>query len=255
MFKLNTRFVAIITLIMLLVSLSIPFWNWWSTRSEISIDQKTTTIFQEPVDEELKILYGGKLINSLTKAIFVIENSGSLPIDKEDIKSPITIKINNAEILRASVSRVSPPNLEVKISNDIHNIKIEFPLLNPGEEIEIDVLADGDAQSYQASARITNISSITTSSEKEKKEFFEKISKLIGMIFMTFYMAICFLGTYQSSQELLRIKREKDKLVTSDGKLEAEFRGYIFPFIFYGTLSIVSIGAIYSFTKKLLLLF
>lgn len=141
-------------------------WDWWSKRSEITVETKQsfTLLQKEKSIQKLEIFYGGKSVDSLAKTVLVLKNSGRTPISKDDVVAPLTLTFQKSEVLEVIVMRQTPSNLNAAITTDGHNVAVTFQLLNPDDEIELSVLTNGENPTFDAHARIKSISKILQTS-------------------------------------------------------------------------------------------
>ena len=143
--------------------IAIPItWGWWSTKSDLTLSkEQTTNIIEKKTSVDgLSIRYFDREIESLSKTIHVLKNTGRTPIEKNDLVSPPTLTIKEGELLDASIAVTKPSNLGAPLEKTNNEIKISFPLLNPGDSIEISTLVSGQNPTFSIESRIKNISAI-----------------------------------------------------------------------------------------------
>jgi hypothetical protein len=166
----NTRTVTLTTLAGLVfagLGIVVPIvWDIYKGRSKLELQQlpSITLVENRGPSDEITILYRGKKIRQLTKATFVLVNSGRTAILKEHLISPPTIRFTDgSEILDAHVDDQSPPSLGVQCQIDDSRMaaSLTFPLLNPGDRAIISLTVSGSASEFSPSARIVNINQLT----------------------------------------------------------------------------------------------
>lgn len=145
-------------------------WDWWNTKSDLTItkEQRVNLIEQKTSVDGLKITYLGRDIESLSKIVFTLKNTGRTPIERSDLVSPPTLEITNGELLNASIETMEPENLDSTITQNGNAVSIIFPLLNPEDLIKFSILVSGQNFSYKIESRIKNISKITSLDEKDQ---------------------------------------------------------------------------------------
>lgn len=119
---------------------------------------------------ELKIQYGKDNLEDATTITVRIKNNGTIPIEKKDFEEPISINLSDKSDIKAFKQLPSyPKNIEIiaKISNN--KLKIEPLLVNPGDEIYVELLASGDVSPSSVTSRITGVKEISER-ELERKE-------------------------------------------------------------------------------------
>ncbi|MGB4074426.1 hypothetical protein [Pseudomonas sp.] len=145
-------------------------WDWWNTKSDLTItkEQRVNLIEQKTSVDGLKITYLGRDIESLSKIVFTLKNTGRTPIESSDLVSPPTLEITDGELLNASIEIMEPENLGSTITQNGNTVSIKFPLLNPEDFIKFSILVSGQSFSYKIESRIKNISKITSLDEKDQ---------------------------------------------------------------------------------------
>jgi len=109
---------------------------------------------------ELKLEYQSRPISSLVKQRFVLRNTGSTAIKREDVREKIRfIYPENTNLLTAFVEATKPSTFAVSL--DLGHPKavgIDFDLLNPGEEIYISTyIFDSDPVAPRIDGRIVEL--------------------------------------------------------------------------------------------------
>jgi hypothetical protein len=167
-------------------------WDLWSKRSELTVEikQAVTILQKEKTIQKLGITYDGKSINSLSKTVLVLRNSGKTPISKDDVITPVTLKFKDSEILEVTKIRQLPLNLGADVNNDNHVITSSFQLLNPADELELSVLTAEGNPKFTAEARIKNIHNIVVTDLTDPKKgrwsvgLGAYVSGIVGLFFM-----------------------------------------------------------------------
>ena len=147
-------------------------WDWWNKRTQISLETKSNVSIvsiAQPI-KNLELLYNNKKISELHKVVLVMRNSGKTPFTKDDVVSPITIVFSADEVLEATLARKDPKNLGVSAALTGNALVLNFDLINPNDEAEIEILIAGKYDGFSAAARIKNLADIEiTDSTTEKK--------------------------------------------------------------------------------------
>lgn len=225
---------VIISSIISIIGIAVPIaWDWWSHRSELTVETKqaTTVLQEEKTVQRLTIFYAEKSITSLSKIILIVKNTGTTPIIKDDIVSPLTIKIDTTKLLDVSITQQIPSNLGAMISSVNQNIVIGFPLLNPGDEIELSILTDGGIPKYSVDARIRNINAITViTTPKRRTQIRENISP--GVYVQTASSLFFLIIGIFFLVEIPKIKLAEADVLREDGPFNRvstkdEFEGYL----------------------------
>lgn len=169
-------------------------WDWWSKRAELTVEkvQSAVVLQADKSIKDLRITYGEKEIEALTQVTLLVKNSGRASIVKDDVVSPLTIHFHRGEVLAANLVRMSPANLGAALTSSGNQVVVVFPLLNAGEEIQINVLVGGATAEYRVSARMRNISSVTTTAAGKQLQLRGQISwvvYLVGPLSALFFLA------------------------------------------------------------------
>ena len=109
----------------------------------------------------IQILYKGKVVPNVQLVEMRIKNSGSLPIKPEDYIEPLRIRLPNSKILASEVRDAHSVGayIETKSSNR-SEIVLSKTLLNPTDFFDVKILlADGDSD-LSVIGRIVGVSKI-----------------------------------------------------------------------------------------------
>src|SRR6185503_9501509 len=109
----------------------------------------------------IQILYKGKVVPNVQLVEMRIKNSGSLPIKPEDYIEPLKVRLPNSKILASEVRDAHSVGayIETKLSNR-SEIVLSKTLLNPTDFFDVKILlADGDAD-LSVIGRIVGVSKI-----------------------------------------------------------------------------------------------
>jgi hypothetical protein len=140
---------TIISCIATLLAGALGFWVYWlqirGARKEFSYDFAVTHIsgFDNQFGGSLKLTFEGQPVANVSFIKLFIRNSGRTPIDKKDFDGWITINVLSPEILWSHVTGVSDNAIRSRldVSKSGGQITMNPLTLNPGDEIELSVLA------------------------------------------------------------------------------------------------------------------
>ena len=96
---------------------------------------------------DVKVIYRGRDIRTLTKLSARLTNTGAVPIEKREIESPLLIAFDpqRAKILGANITGRNPGSIDATCNTTEKNeIILEHGLLNPADSVTFEVLFDGD---------------------------------------------------------------------------------------------------------------
>lgn len=161
----NTKIWSVISIIIALIGIIAPIgYNYYKEQNnlELNVLSEISLLKDDPIFDDLNILYKNKNIKDLYKYQMLIINSGNIPIDKKDIKIyPKLIFNNTAEILNVTISKLSPSNIMLNKVIKRNEVSFEFELLNPGDYIKFNIYLTGEKIGLPtANSRIKNIKNI-----------------------------------------------------------------------------------------------
>ncbi|WP_411559830.1 hypothetical protein [Pectobacterium brasiliense] len=146
-------------------------WDYYNGKKGISLTLVSYSKIISPMTDVdgLEFIYKNKKLNALSKATFLIENTGSTPVLESDIVTPIKIKFPyGGNILDTTIDSMIPSNLDFSLMKDTQEVIINFSLLNPGDKAFISLLTDSKEINFEASARIVGINEININYEPPK---------------------------------------------------------------------------------------
>lgn len=119
------------------------------------------------VKNDFEVKYKGETIEQVCITELIIENTGNIPIRKEDFNEPIKIEIKNcSHIFNVELVETVPDNLVViiDINNDTNLIYINPMLLNKNDSFKLKIVFEGENSSIKLSSRIVDLSEIINKS-------------------------------------------------------------------------------------------
>jgi hypothetical protein len=139
-------------------------WDRYQRRSSLELRKFASSIVVSPtqVVEKLTIEYDGQPVPSVARADFMLFNSGRTAIRREDVVTPVTLRVTRGHILDLRISRMMPENVGASLAIDERKqaVVIEFPLLNPGDGVHFSMLVSATSVDADASTRIVGITGL-----------------------------------------------------------------------------------------------
>ena len=188
---------TIFGIVVAIVGIIVPIaWDHYKSRSALELQHLATITLVEKTEglDKLKILYDGRPITSVSRLTFALVNSGRTPIRKEDLVLAPTLRFTNTvELLEFHTERLVPNNLQVDSDLNATNLtlSLSFPLLNPSDLVQFSVLVAGRPPSYEASARIVGVNSLTVidrakelEKERRRVSWNVYVSGILGVFFL-----------------------------------------------------------------------
>jgi len=145
-------------------------WDFYKTRTELEVRVSGYTILigNNIKLDGLSVQYKGEKLDQLAQATVSLTNIGRTPIVEKDVIQPITIAFTpDTKVVEVRVDSVTPSDLVAHIAFDRANgsATIAAPLLNPGDKINIGVIASSEHFDFSVAARIAGLSSVAVSKE------------------------------------------------------------------------------------------
>jgi len=120
-------------------------------------------IINDTNSKEITLSYKNKPITGLYSTRFLLVNSGNQSIESKDIVSPMLVDIDANHILDIKKHKSNPVNFNPTVREVKSNeIRIDFNLINPGDEYEFDLLTNSPISSFKVSTRIKGIHNVET---------------------------------------------------------------------------------------------
>lgn len=140
-----TIFLAILTMVLAVML----FWfQRQVTSMELQLTGVTNLVSPDASDSErIVIQFDGRPVPELWLASFRLVNNGNTPIRRSDFDMPIILTLTDAEILE---TRSATPD-SVRFV-DGHNAEILPRLFNPGDALELSIIADSSMESLTPSS-------------------------------------------------------------------------------------------------------
>ncbi len=136
------------------------------------------------IESQAKIIIGENTFTNPYVSYLEIENTGDIPIKKDDFEKPIFITTSSTNLLLYNVVDKFPNNLDVKLDNKDDTLVIEPLLLNAGDKIKIQFVSD-EKPVFDVFTRIIGI--------REVKKLFVKIKPFpLEQIFNAVIFSIVF---------------------------------------------------------------
>jgi hypothetical protein len=157
------------------------------------------------------VLFKKEKIENIDASYIKLENTGDVPIRKEDFDSDIIIEFNNnLKILKAEKWGSRPKSIQVSTKINNHGVLIEPLLLNKGEFISIQVLTTGDYIEPSLNARVVGLDYLIENTSSEKpKELRYTIYLILGILSAGIYcyFSIITFYTYRHRYKAIPIPR------------------------------------------------
>jgi hypothetical protein len=227
-----SRWPIVLGLVLATLGILVPIaWDLIKTKSALQLVYlgETTLVSKSEGLNKLRLIYEGKELRSITAMRFSLANNGRRPITGSDLIEPPEVRLTgNVEILDFINEGAFPKNLTVSLERaSSSSIRIVFPLLNPGDNVNFSLLvADSPNQAFEAAARIVGIDELRV----ERRSSVAATAKggrpwmkwvVGGFAFLSLFSAVSGATDIPSELRCKRRIRSKTPLITSGSSKEA----------------------------------
>lgn len=189
-----------------LTTLTGYYFYYQSTKSELIVTQEfPISLVKRPSElNDLQILFKDDTISSLSKVTLSIINNSNKPIDSSDFVTPFVIKFGDSiSILTTEIASIKPKNINCssKLGSSRSSIIVNFDLMNPNDELALDILYEGNLSKIEPYSRIKGIQNIEFTRRPQKLELWKFLSGYC--ITFLIFMFLMLLLVYKDKVELL----------------------------------------------------
>jgi hypothetical protein len=152
----------------------VPVWLWRADLDARSLHiRKISQTSLQPPDTakslDLHVFAGGAELTNAYVTVFELINDGTRPVPAGDFESPLEIYCeNNAEIIRASLTKVTPPDLAPTVGLENGSVRIKPTLLNPGDSMTLAIITTKNDPTFSSRARIAGVRTVPIIEEQKK---------------------------------------------------------------------------------------
>ena len=151
---------SIIPIVISLAAIAIPLWVYYRQRYNLCwahLRPKSMLDIAEGVAKSLKIFYNEQQIKNLTQYLFILHNTGFVPLKRDAIVSPLMWQAPG-KILSARVVGTDPP-VALILEHSEQQLSISWELFNQRCKALIEILCEGDANTEvgQVEGQIQNV--------------------------------------------------------------------------------------------------
>lgn len=211
------RIFTAISLIISILSIAVPtyFSIEQSKEKSLSIIEKSRQAFFEKsvnAPTELSLQLNGRPVKTPWALTLSYENSGRIPVLRNEIESPIEIKFRNSNIIDAQIINKSPSNIAATIIKTQKSIQIAQGLLNPGDKIQISILLDGASETPTIDGRVSDVPTISYvkyNPDIRNQDIIPKSIIKTAQIISALLLLLVALALTSEFTKKIRIKKEK----------------------------------------------
>jgi hypothetical protein len=176
----------------------------YSKKKELSYNQIESSELKGPINSAVKFVINEKQYTELHVSFLEFENTGDIPITKDEFEKPITICLserysiyNPLSLLFYTIVDRTPQELEVKLINNDTNLTnsiiIEPLLLNPRDKFTVQFVTNQKPSSINVTARISGIKTLNQTQPKKVGVTFIQIINsyfFILLLIFTFFLLL-----------------------------------------------------------------
>jgi len=227
-----TKWFTIAGLLIGIIGIITPIlWDLWRGGASVELKQLEEVVIIQKQDylKKLKILYDNTELKNLTRFRFILSNTGTKPIVEDDLIEPPMIAFKSGtKILDTEIDAIYPRNLDATVTrvDQDSSVQLEFPLLNPGDNITFSILiADYSGAPFDASARIVGVEELSMVRMVSEPERTEKPTHwsayLVGILSFIFLVAaLGLISVCRSEFSFKRTLEEGHSIIPQDANKE-----------------------------------
>lgn len=144
-----------------ILSILAAFWISASERKEprlsVSSILQTSLLEGDVQRPAIEVTYDGNSILDPWLERLRIQNTGTVPIDKSDIKQALSVNYETGKLVNVTLQPNYPQSIAPTINIDKSRIVISNFFLNPDSYFDLEILFDGQPSQFEASAIISQM--------------------------------------------------------------------------------------------------
>ena len=191
-------------------------WDLYKGHSALELRLLSTSLVVSSSDsiKKLQFTYDGERVDSVSRLVFQLKNTGRTPIKAADVVASPAIKFNGARVLEVNLIDRVPENLDVQLilPGERDSVSFLFPLLNPSDSAKASLLVATDKPAFASTARIAGISKLdyaeesTSSGRKGRLASWQFVVSAVSTVlsFLLFLGGLVILGTESGIDEATR---------------------------------------------------
>ena len=147
-----------------LVSIGVAFWIFWLQRQtkELAFGLLSSRRLLTVADEltaRVRVELDGQTVANVHLLVFGLRNSGHRAVAPSDFERYITLSFAKGRVLSAEVASQVPQDLGAELSIFDSRLELRPLLLNPGDQLVVQVLISSSEPAYEVQARILDVPS------------------------------------------------------------------------------------------------
>lgn len=186
-----------------------------SKEKSLSITEKSRQAFfnnsvNTPTDLSLQL--NGRPVKTPWVLTLSYENTGKIPVLKNDVESPVKVNFRNSNVVDAQIIGKSPGNISATIGKSTKSIQITHGLLNPGDKIQISILLDGIGETPVIDGRVSDIPAVLYTKyapEARSQDWIPKSITKTAQIISALLLVLTTIGLTAEFAKKIKTKKER----------------------------------------------
>lgn len=146
------------------LSVAAAFWIYWLQRQikELAfglLSSRRPLAIADELSSRVTVELDGKSVGNLHLLVYGLKNSGHRAVAPTDFQSPLRILFTEGQVVSAEIAAQTPTNLGAKLLASEAEVALQPLLLNPGDQVLIQVLLSSARPAYLLDARVLDVSS------------------------------------------------------------------------------------------------
>jgi hypothetical protein len=173
-----------------LFAIAMTFWIYWLQRQtkELAfglVSSRRLLAIADEMSPRVTVQLDGKLVSNLHLLVYAIKNSGHKAIATSDFVRAPFIAFSDGQIVSVEVASQCPENMRAELTLFSTKVELSPLLLNPGDQLLIQVLLSSSKPSATFDARIVDVSAhVALNYEPRIPRFFDS-----GLPMAMYFMA------------------------------------------------------------------
>ncbi|MBB3180088.1 hypothetical protein [Variovorax sp. Sphag1AA] len=156
------QFVGIVLALLSIVA-TFAVYLWQRQTKELAfgvVSSRRPIAIADELSSRVTVHVDGKPVENLRLMVFGLKNSGHRAIAVADFERPLSVAFGGGQIVSAEIASQHPKNLGAELSFSNSNVVLSPMLLNPGDQLLIQVLLSAAKPEWSLDARIVDVPSI-----------------------------------------------------------------------------------------------
>lgn len=193
------------------LSLAAVFWIYWLQlrTKELSfalLSSRRPLSIADELSSRVTVQLDGRSVGNLHLLVYGLKNSGRHAIPPTHFERPLSIQFSDGQVVSAEITRQNPGNLGANLIMSSTQVELRPLLLNPGDQLLIQVLLSSANPTYTLDGRVLDVSSFEAINISPRlPTFLNSGLPLMVLIFVAVGTASFFLGQHDAAYWFLSL--------------------------------------------------